>query len=967
MNIFKQKHPRVWIIVTSVVVAFAVTISILASTSYFFNLICSLLGRKIPIYADGVVSMFPALETTSKEEAFEYSDKVNTEVCEEGFVLLKNTDSALPLKKNAKVSVFGKNSVNLAYGGSGSSGGFKEEKYTTLYDSLAAAKFTFNPTLKSFYENDSQSGPKRSSNPGDLDSGKPVQITVGETPQSMYTDAVKASYSQYNDAAIVVITRIGGEGFDLPRYQGKTEGAVSADSHYLELDKNERELLTAVCAAGFDKVIVLFNIPAAFEATFLEDVNYLACADKIDAALFYGFTGYGGIKALGSVLCGDVNPSGRTVDTWAADFSKDPSFHNFANGSGPDTTDKYDFERYYFVDYEEGIYVGYRYWETRGFTDGEDWYKKNVVYPFGYGLGYTTFDWTVKNVSSTAITENGDITVTVTVKNTGKVAGKDVVQLYCQAPYTPGKIEKAHKVLVGFAKTSSIAPGKTDDVTITFNPYSAASYDYKDANKNGFYGYELERGDYVLHVAKNAHDTVEKVELNLASDIRYDIDPVTEKPVGNRYTKEGAITATDLTHVYDSDWQLDTQLSRADWEGTWPTPSTAEQHVAGAELQSQLKNVATNNPIDYNDYEYPYFGEKTELTLRALLPEETPKTTFRAIVDYEDKRWETLINACTEKELKELHDYGVFNTLAIESIGLPATRSCDGPAGWTSGVLDKEISGYNICSETVMACTWNTELIEKLGTALGEEGVWGNPTTGQPFSSLYAPGANIHRNSFGGRCAEYFSEDPFITGKMAAAEIRGMQSRGVTCTIKHFAANEQETHRSSNGDVSWVGEQALREIYLKGFEIAIKESECRGLMTSFNRIGTMWTGGDYRLCTEILRDEWGFRGYVICDFATGAAYMNSRQMAYAGGDLNLRNPAVSWYSAGDTGDAVIIRQCAKNIMYAVANSNAMNGEVIGYKQPVWYIVMFVVDAVIFVGLAVWGFFAIRGALKKKEE
>lgn len=962
MKFLKSKRARVTVIsVVSVLTAFIIAVNILASLPYFFNLISSFLGRKTPVYADGVVSMFPALETTSKQEAFKFADDVNNEICEEGFVLLKNKNGALPLKKNAGISVFGKNSVNLSYGGSGSSGGFKE-KYVTLYESLSE-KFSVNPVLKAFYENNKQSGAPRSSNPGDLDSGKPVEITVGETPQSMYTSAVKDSYSKYNDAAVVVVTRIGGEGFDFPRYQGQTEGAVSADSHYLELDKNERDLLTAVCNAGFEKVVVLFNTPAAFQADFLEDTASLDCADKIDAAMFVGFTGYGGAKAIGKVLCGEANPSGRTADTWAKNFKADPSFENFANGSTDKTTDKYDFDKYYFVDYEESIYVGYRYWETRGFTDGEEWYNNSVVYPFGHGLSYTDFEWAVKDVGDTQITVNGTVSVTVTVKNTGNAAGKDVVQLYCRPPYTAGGIEKPYKVLAGFAKTDIISPGKSQDVIITFNPYDVASYDYKDANNNGFYGYELEAGLYTLHIAKNAHNTVDTVELSLAQGIRYDKDPVTKNTVGNRFTADGAVTATDLTHVYDSGWQLDTLLSRTDWAGTWPTPPTDEQHRAGAELQSQLKSVATNNPVNYDDEEYPLFEEKTDMVLRDMLPADTPETSYKAVVDYDDGRWETFIDACKEKDLKNLHDYGVFNTLAIQDIGLPATRNSDGPAGWTC-FMDSEIYGYNYCSEPIMASTWNTQLIEKLGVALGEEGVWGNEQTGQPYSSIYAPGVNIHRNPFGGRSAEYFSEDPFISGKMAAAEIRGAQSRGVICTIKHFAVNEQETHRAINGDVSWVDEQALREIYLKAFEIAIKDSECRGLMTSFNRIGTKWTGGDYRLCTEILRDEWGFRGYVICDFATGAAYMNSRQMAYAGGDINLRNPAVSWYSSGDTGDAIILRQCAKNLMYAVVNSNAMNGDVIGYRQPIWYIMMFVVDAIVLVCIAAWVFFAVYTARKE---
>ena len=417
------------------------------------------------------------------------------------------------------------------YGGSGS-GGFDTSNNKNLYESLNDAGFVTNPTLKNFYES-SQSGPVRTANSSDLDNGDNQKIATAETPQNKYTDAVRNSYADYSDAALVVITRIGGEGFDLPRYQGDSEGAVSPDSHYLELDQNEIDLLTAVTDGTFKRVVVVFNTPSSFEATFLKDSAYAAFADKIDAAVWIGFTGSNGIPALGEILNGDVNPSGRLVDTWAADFTKNPSFVNFGTGCLPDTTDKYDGGMYYSVDYEEGIYVGYRYYETRGETDGEDWYNANVVYPFGYGLSYTTFDWTVGDASASEIELGTTITVPVTVKNTGSVAGKDVVQLYASAPYTLGGIEKAHKVLVGFAKTKLLQPGESETVTVSFDPYSAASYDYRDANSNGFSGYELEAGEYTLYVSRNAHESEKAIALNLAADVQIGTDPTTDSEVVN--------------------------------------------------------------------------------------------------------------------------------------------------------------------------------------------------------------------------------------------------------------------------------------------------------------------------------------------------------------------------------------------------------------------------------------------------
>lgn len=910
------------------------------------GLMDTLFGSQRPIYSDEVTSVYPAQKAASKAEAFANAQEVNLKLAEEGFVLLKNENAALPMSKGARISVFSKNSVNLSYGGSGS-GGFDTSNNKDLYESLNDAGFVTNPTLKSFYES-SQSGPVRTANSSDLDNGDNQKIATAETPQSKYTDAVKNSYADYSDAALVVITRIGGEGFDLPRYQGDSEGAVSPDSHYLELDQNEIDLLTAVTDGTFKRVVVVFNTPSSFEATFLKDSAYAAFADKIDAAVWIGFTGSNGITALGEILNGDVNPSGRLVDTWAADFTKNPSFVNFGTGCLPDTTDKYDGGMYYSVDYEEGIYVGYRYYETRGETDGEDWYNANVVYPFGYGLSYTTFDWTVGDASASEIELGTTITVPVTVKNTGSAAGKDVVQLYASAPYTLGGIEKAHKVLVGFAKTKLLQPGESETVTVSFDPYSAVSYDYRDANSNGFSGYELEAGEYTLYVSRNAHESEKAIALNLAADVQIGTDPTTDSEVVNRYT--------DSENFLDSDWQLDTMLSRADWEGTWPTPQTAQQHAGTDRLYEEIRSEEHNNPTDFDSEEYPWFGEEPTLTLRDLLPSAEAEG-YEPVVSYDDERWEELMMGCDEEEMIALINNGAYHTLAMEGVGLPATIHGDGPSGFTCFMSKEQVNGTcQYVSEPVMASTWNIALMTELGEAIGEEGTIGDKATGQPYSSIYAPGVNIHRSPFGGRCSEYFSEDPFISGMMGAAEVQGIQSRGVLPTVKHFVANEQETHRSIGGDLSWVSEQALREIYLKPFEYTVKLGETRGIMTSFNRIGTRWTGGDYRLLTEILRNEWGFNGLVICDFNTIPQYMIPRMMFYAGGSLDLATQQSAMWTDCDTsdaGDAIVLMRAVKDVMYALVNSNAMNAEVIGYNPPIWQEYLHWINIGAFTLVGVW--------------
>lgn len=937
-SIFKNTRTRIWAIVTIVMVVLMIVVTVLTATA-LYDLACIAMGGKRNIGRES--GFYYDIEAKDKLDAYNRGNALNEKICEEGFVLLKNESGALPLGKNARVSVFGKNSVNIVYGGTGSGGG-NFRKAPTLYDSLEKASFTVNPVLRDFYEDDGLSGDGRTSNPAIENSGNSV-LETGETPQSSYTAEVKASYTEYRDAAIIVFSRIGGEGFDLPR-----TAAGDASRHYLELDANEEALLDAVTNAGFGKVIVLLNASTTME------IGGIVANDKVDAVMSVGGPGYSGINALGRLLSGDVSPSGRTVDTWAADFTASPVYVNFGdNGvpAGDGTPDGAAYVRdgketgYYYVDYEEGVYVGYRYYETRGTTDGEEWYDDNVVCPFGYGLGYTDFSWKVTNASALSgltvadATKKDKITVSVEVTNTGgKYSGRDVVQLYCALP--EGDLEKPSEVLVGFAKTGELAPGGSETVDIVFDPYYAASYDESAEC------YKLESGTYSLMLRTDAHTDksgTQAVNIEVVADVVYDTDPVTGGEIENRF--DGA------------DAELDTVLSRGDWEGTKPTPSVSRE--LSAETEEALKSKETNNP--QTEYDMPTVGTGepfNAVTLRGA--------------KYDDERWDDLIDCLSFDELKNLYNRGAFKTIGIMKINLPETVASDGPVGFTNFISDANVSGnVSYASQYVLGCTWSEELAEAMGESVGEEAAYGDakaiPT---PYTGWYAPGMNLHRSPFGGRNFEYYSEDPYLTGMLAAAEIRGVQSKGVIPYMKHFALNEQETHRDDNGVATWATEQSIRELYLRPFEIAVKVADARGVMSSFNRIGTRWTGGDWQLLTGVLRNEWGFEGAVICDFNV-ESYMSPKQMIYAGGDLNLTT-MYYWTrpDSGDAGDVTMLRRAAHNVLYAVVNSNAMNGidenTRLRLAIPLWQEILIICECAIFVGLAVWGFFEIRRMIVRQR-
>lgn len=1003
-----------WLITASIILVLMIVINlVLTQVGFIYETLNGVRGGERRKLVSGDPNEFIRYDADyqSKEEVLAAANALNEDIAADGMILLKNEGGFLPLRTpeskedkatgKPKISVFGKNSVNLVYGGSGSSE--KDSSASvSLGDALSSAGYEVNPTLKAFYEGTkSGSGREKSPEMGNILTGFPT----GETPQNKYTDEVKSSYSKYNDAAIIVISRLGGEGYDLPRsmftygngytvwsHKSKervpVEGARAVDDHYLQLDKNETDLIKEV-SKSFENIIVVINCSQAMELGFLDDPGHYAYSDKIKSAVWIGGPGGTGIKALGSILNGNVNPSGHTVDTFARDFKNDPSWANFGNNLSGDGN-QYTVDRKprsnYFVEYEEGIYVGYRYYETRGFTEGsapyasaagevrgttttqwDSWYDSQVVYPLGYGLSYTRFGYEITNaeeISSVSSLEASDtVTVDVTVTNTGDRAGKAVVQLYATAPYNPDHaqtaVEKAHKVLVGFEKTGVIPAGETAEVSVKVPAYYLASYDYNDANGNGNKGYELEHGEYILSVSENAHTAVDTVSFTLGGDVLIRNDTVSGNPVENRW---------DEVSEY-----IDKYMSRADFAGTFPAAPTAEDRNVTKEFIAKMDYDRVDEGKPWYTEEMPVYQKsasgKAEIQLYELIGKE-----------HGDPLWGEFLNQLTIDEMGLLVGKGMYSTTAIERIGKYRTVSGDGPVGFAAFMGDPAVHGTCFyASGCLVAATYNKQLAEDMGVMLGNESLIGDTNDpaskyhGATYSSWYAPAVNIHRSPFAGRNWEYYSEDGMLSGSIGASVIRGAQSKGVATYVKHFALNDQETRRC-DGVSTWASEQAMREIYLRAFEICIKDGGSTGVMSSFNRIGHVWAGGDYELLTSVLRNEWGFVGSVITDFNLPEyAYMIVDRMIRAGGDISLsQDKQPSTGAAALTATQVTaLRNASHNILYTIVNSNAMNGygEGVVFRNtiPAWVEFMIWVDAAIIVVLAVWGVFAVRISLKKMKD
>lgn len=902
---------------------------------FMVGAICTQAGFKTQFAANvGVEKMTYTSDYSSKHEAIMAGYELNLRVAEEGMVLLKNENNALPIptKKGVeatRVTVFGYAGAKPSGGSSGNGGdtsGGIVGNAGSVYSTLEAVGYKVNPYVKEFYN---------------------TQIGLGKTSDYQMKDAfakaesqLSSSYASYSDAAFIVLN-VG----------DTTATDDEAIPYNLRYNKCQYDLVKNVAASGvFDKVVVLIN------KSYPVELNDIKNDPNVDAILLIGETGTNGLTSAGPIICGDVNPSGHLSDSYPVDLSKDPSYVNFPNrenglgkyvdAEGVDVSTG----KSGFTDYEEGIYVGYRYWETRGFTDGEEWYKSNVMYPMGYGLSYSNFSWKVLNKPTAVQTVSGEdvIKVEVEVTNNSEVAGKDVVQLYYTAPYTAGGIEKAHVVLGDFAKVE-VGANSSETVTLELKVSDMKSYDYAGKADKDYKGYILEAGDYEIKICQDAHTVVDTITYKVASDEKYTEGATEDSTIENRFD--------------DVSSHITTYLSRNDWNGTFPTvPETKDREVS-AELISATTYKRNDEGKPWQVSDMPETNKSNGLMLVDLLGK-----------SYDDPNWDRLVEQLNYEDMLDLICIGNYQTIELlDKIGKPRTTDSDGPSGFTSYMgVGEDVAVYGTCTyaaETVLGATWNEELAYEMGKMVGNEGLIGNERGDKmPYSGWYAPAVNIHRSAFGGRNWEYYSEDGLLSGRMAAQVIKGCAEKGVYCTIKHFAVNEQETNRDTNGLITWLNEQSMREIYLKPFEIAVTEGKTTAVMSSFNRIGTTWAGGSYELLTEVLREEWGFKGLVITDYSL-KKYMNADQMIRAGGDLSLsqgaRIPDIDKYDV-DATTLACMQNATHNILYTVANSNAMNVNIIGKRMPKWVRLIIVIDVVIVVALAGWGVWAILTAMKKRK-
>lgn len=848
-------------------------------------------------------------------EAEEVSKELVTTIQEEGTVLLENKNKTLPLEKSGKVNIFGISSVAITYGGSGS-GAADESKNINLQQGLENVGFEVNSELTDFYTE--KLPEKEGGNIFTLSGG---DYNIYEPTQDKYTDDLLKNAKDFSNTALVVISRNGGEGADLPQNMADYEQG-DKDKHYLELQEVEKAMLKTV-TDNFDKVVVLVNSSNAMELGFLEE-------EGVDAALWIGGPGSTGLQGIANVLVGEVNPSGRLVDTYAYDLESNPTYWNTGDFSYTNITyentpwgaSEPQTFNHKFVNYAEGIYVGYRYYETR-FVDNatgkvdEAAYDATVQYPFGYGLSYTNFKQEI-----TSMKENGDqIEVNVKITNTGDVAGKDVAQVYYTAPYTVGGIEKSHVVLAGFAKTEMLETGASQELTIAFDRDDLVSYDYATEK-----AYVLDAGSYEIKLMNNAHDVLDSKTYT-----------VSQKEVRKQRTSD----KTEVTNVFEYAVGDVKYVTRGDWDGTLPTERTADKE-ATEEVAEGIDRA--NHRIDAD----------SETTVAKV---ETENNGLRLVdlagADYDDERWDQLVAQMSVSEMVNLIGFGGYATGAVKSVDKPAVVDLDGPAG-INGIF-QGIKGTQYNSEVVVASTWNTELAEKMGDAFAKEAL------AHGIVGLYAPAVNIHRSPFSGRNFEYYSEDPLISGKMASALVAKALENGVYTFTKHFALNDQEDNRE--GVATWSNEQAIREIYLKAFEVPVKEGGATAIMSSFNRIGTLWAGGNSDLLNTVLRDEWGFRGMVITDY-DGQDYMNPDQTIRNGGDLMLSTfgDTPTALSTGTEEGVASLRRASKNILYTVAHSAAF--DIYKPKAKVW-IVALIGANVALIGLIGLGLVKLTG--KKKDE
>lgn len=861
------------------------------------------------------------------------ANELAKDVQSEAVTLLKNDDSNLPLS-GKKVNVFGWGSTNPVYGGTGSGSMSKQYKTVSLLDGMKQAGLKTNTELSKLYTDYRKDRPEVGMFAQDW--------TLPEVPAKQYSDKLVSDAKDFSDEAVVVLTRVGGEGADLPtdmKAKGITYKNNSKDyddfqkgESFLQLSKTERDMIDLV-TSNFKKVTLVYNGANTFQFDFLNDYP------QIQSVVWCPPAGQTGFSALGEVLAGETNPSGKTSDTFLKDLTKSVSYNNFGKFEYTNMADKAAKYKGFtgddvtaipgFVNYSEGIYVGYKFYETAS-DEGLINYDDTVAFPFGYGLSYTSFDQKLDSVKY----KGGKVTVTATVTNTGDKAGKDVVEVYYNPPYTDGGIEKASKNLAGFEKTKELQPGESQKVTVKFDDDDMASYDYKGAK-----AYVLEKGDYDISIQSDSHHVIDHKAITVKDTVTYDSDSNTHNGDKTVATNQFDDVAGDVTY-----------LSRADHFANYKEATAAPTNF---KMSDKAKETFYNNSnydpkkFDKDSDKMPATGAKNGLKLSDMYGK-----------DYDDADWDKLLDQLTFDDMDNLIANGGYGTQAVKSVGKIQLTDADGPASLNNNFTGVGSIGFP--ASTAFACTWNKDLAKQFGEMIGDM------AHDMHVAGWYAPAMNIHRNAFSGRTFEYFSEDSLLSGVMASSEISGAKSKGVYSFMKHFALNDQETKRTEML-CTWTNEQAMREIYLKPFEMSVKEGGAQAVMSSFNYIGNTYAGADSALLQTVLRGEWGFKGFVLTDYFGGYGYQNADQEVRAGNDSMLATTKITNHITDKSATSVkAMRQAAHNILYTAANSwQYANGEP-KVATPIWKTAMYVawgVTAVLVIGLEI---VAIKRYLNRKK-
>lgn len=861
------------------------------------------------------------------------ANELAKDVQSEAVTLLKNDDSNLPLS-GKKVNVFGWGSTNPVYGGTGSGSMSKQYKTVSLLDGMKQAGLKTNTELSKLYTDYRKDRPEVGMFAQDW--------TLPEVPAKQHSDKLVSDAKDFSDEAVVVLTRVGGEGADLPtdmKAKGITYKNNSKDyddfqkgESFLQLSKTERDMIDLV-TSNFKKVTLVYNGANTFQFDFLNDYP------QIQSVVWCPPAGQTGFSALGEVLAGETNPSGKTSDTFLKDLTKSVSYNNFGKFEYTNMADKAAKYKGFtgddvtaipgFVNYSEGIYVGYKFYETAS-DEGLINYDDTVAFPFGYGLSYTSFDQKLDSVKY----KGGKVTVTATVTNTGDKAGKDVVEAYYNPPYTDGGIEKASKNLAGFEKTKELQPGESQKVTVKFDDDDMASYDYKGAK-----AYVLEKGDYDISIQSDSHHVIDHKAITVKDTVTYDSDSNTHNGDKTVATNQFDDVAGDVTY-----------LSRADHFANYKEATAAPTNF---KMSDKAKETFYNNSnydpkkFDKDSDKMPTTGAKNGLKLSDMYGK-----------DYDDADWDKLLDQLTFDDMDNLIANGGYGTQAVKSVGKIQLTDADGPASLNNNFTGVGSIGFP--ASTAFACTWNKDLAKQFGEMIGDM------AHDMHVAGWYAPAMNIHRNAFSGRTFEYFSEDSLLSGVMASSEISGAKSKGVYSFMKHFALNDQETKRTEML-CTWTNEQAMREIYLKPFEMSVKEGGAQAVMSSFNYIGNTYAGADSALLQTVLRGEWGFKGFVLTDYFGGYGYQNADQEVRAGNDSMLATTKITNHITDKSATSVkAMRQAAHNILYTAANSwQYANGEP-KVATPIWKTAMYVawgVVAVLVIGLE---FLTIKRYLSRKK-